>query len=75
MTKDEWEQRQAQWRRFEEWEAAHRTVQLSASERLAEIGALVDAALAARRGPAPGSDVKTLADGIRVLQTCLAVLR
>ncbi|MBI3324871.1 MAG: hypothetical protein HYZ92_06285 [Candidatus Omnitrophica bacterium] len=74
MTKETWAKRQAQWRRFHEWEAANRTVPFSPAERLAEIGALVDRALNARRGPVEASDVTALARRVRVMQTRLAVL-
>ncbi|MBI3312190.1 MAG: hypothetical protein HYZ88_01525 [Candidatus Omnitrophica bacterium] len=74
VTTEEWRKRQAQWKQFHEWEAAHHAVTLSPSERLAEIGALVDLAYRAGRANAERADAKALVSGVRVMRERLAVL-
>lgn len=75
MTREEWRKRQAQWERFHRWEAAQRGMTLSSSERLAEIGALVDFAYRNRpREFSPVADAKTLVSGLHLMQERLAVL-
>ena len=69
----QWSQRQAQWERFHRWESQSRMVALSASERLAEIGALVDRAAQARRTQ-PGPPREVDIQGIRLMRRRLAVL-
>lgn len=76
MNRDAWERRQAQWRRFHEWEARQPAGSaLSPSERLAEIGALVDLALSRAMVCQEGRDVNATARGIQVMRARLAVLR
>ena len=72
MTADEWRRRQDQWAKFQAWERTHTTCRLSPSERLAEIGELVDLALKA--GRFPGRNVEQCAAGIRLMRLQLAVL-
>ena len=75
MTKEAWRKRQAQWKRFQKWEAAQQAIQLPASERLAEIGALVDRAQ--RRGFSPETvttDLEALVSRVRALHIGLGVL-
>ena len=75
MTKDAWDKRQAQWKRFEQWDMKQRAVRLSAAERLAEIGALVDFAYDRARGVGTQTaDVSALMSGIRTMRQQLAVL-
>ena len=71
----QWRQRQAQWERFRAWDLQHQGSQLSPSERLAEIGALVDRA---RQGisvpPRPVRVTTATIQGIVIMRTRLAAL-
>lgn len=75
MTKEQWRKRQAQWDRFHAWEAKHGSFSLSPEERLAEVGALVDLALAKQRPKKESArDLKAAAEGIAVMRQRLAYL-
>ena len=72
---EQWRHRQAQWERFRAWESQHQGVSLSPSERLAEIGALVDRARQAASGPLrPTRATTATVEGIVIMRKCLAVL-
>ncbi len=75
MTTDEWRKRQMQWKRFQQWEAAARPgAALSPSERLAEIGTLVDLALKAAHGEFPNPELGATIKGIGIMRKRLAVI-
>lgn len=75
MTKEQWQRRQEQWRRFHAWEAEHNSLSLSPEERLAEVGALVDLALAGRRPERESAEyLKAAAEGIALMRRRLAYL-
>ena len=75
MTKDQWRKREAQWKKFHAWEAEHAALKLSPSERLAEIGSLVDWVLR-RHSPKSESakDLKEKVAGIVMMHHRLAAL-
>ncbi len=75
MMKDQWRKRQEQWDRFHEWEAKQPASKLSPAQRLAEIGALVDRALASDRFPKESQEgLARKAKGVILLHKRLAVL-
>ena len=70
-----WRRRQLQWERFRVWEARQRVTELSPSERLAEVGALVDLSQqVASRRLAVAEDVRASVRGIGLMRSRLAVL-
>ncbi len=75
MTKEQWLERQAQWERFHAWEKDHGSPALTPEERLAEIGALVDLALARRQPPRKSAqDLRAAAEGVILMRQRLACL-
>lgn len=75
MTKEEWQKRQARWDKFHAWEARQSSLSLSPEERLAEVGALVDLALAKQRPPEESArDLREAAEAIAVMRQRLACL-
>ena len=75
MTKEQWQKRQEQWGRFHAWEAKHNSLSLSPEERLAEVGALVDLALAGRRPQRESTqNLRAAAEGIALMRRRLAYL-
>ena len=75
MTKEQWQKRQEQWKRFHAWEAEHDVLFLSPEERLAEVGALVDLALAQRQPKRESArELMVGVEGIAVMRQRLAYL-
>ncbi|MBI3322636.1 MAG: hypothetical protein HYZ94_03030 [Candidatus Omnitrophica bacterium] len=75
MTREEWLKRQEQWDRFHAWEAKQGPLSLSPEECLAEIGALLDLALAGRRSQKESAqDLRAAAEGIVLMRRGLACL-
>ncbi len=75
MTKDQWLEREKQWKGFHEWESKHAADSLSPQERLAEVGALVDLILARQGSEAKGvPDLRAATAGIVSMRRCLACL-
>ena len=75
MTKEQWRKREEQWKKFHEWEARHNSLFLSPEERLAEIGALVDLALAGRRPKRESlRDLRAKAEGVALMRHRLSYL-
>ena len=72
---EQWRRRQAQWERYRVWADQHDEIRLSPSERLAEIGALVDRARQAASGPLRQTHATAATvQGIVIMRKCLAVL-
>ena len=76
MTKEEWRKREEQWRRFHAWEAQEPPLKLSPSERLAELGALLDRLLASRPEKSESAqELREKVAGIVRMRKSLADLR
>ncbi len=76
MTKEQWRKRQEQWDRFHAWEAQEPPLKLSPSERLAELGALVDRLLASLpRQSESAEELRKNVAGIVLMRKSLTVLR
>ena len=68
-----WQRRQAQWKLYQKWAARQPESALSPSERLAEVGALVDRAQPSASGPPMRVTIAAI-QGIVMMRTRLAVL-